>query len=110
MRSPVRWRDDVGWEYQCPDCRSFWPLDPEFWPQRRMTRCRACANAKDRGYESKRAYSRSYYRANRTRILERQRDYGQAHRDAVLANKRAYYEANAEDIKAKQRARYRTAA
>lgn len=65
--TPVRWRDDVGWEKRCDECAKrdtdarFWPLTLEFWnPKKSMRRCRSC----QRALEAKAA--RAKYLANTT--------------------------------------------
>lgn len=59
VRSTVRYREDTGWECQCPECSEYLPLDAEFWePKRGMTRCRGCWRANDR------AVQRARYRAS----------------------------------------------
>lgn len=52
--SGIRYRDDVGFEARCGDCRTYWPLDLEYWdPAHGMVRCRGChrdsRRARDRG-------------------------------------------------------------
>ena len=81
--TPIRWRDDTGWEYRCGDCADrnrecFWPLTDEFWDRKRtMRRCRSCQAALDARrareryhrsttvQERKREASRRYHRATR---------------------------------------------
>ena len=84
--TPIRWREDTGWEYRCDGCASrgmarFWPLDDdEAWDKKRgMKRCRACWRALDRRTSRERhasseevrrrkaAYSRRY-RADNKRV------------------------------------------
>jgi hypothetical protein len=57
----VRWDDDIdGFQLRCEYCERakvacWWPLTREFWnPEKGMTRCRACWNAKNRSYGRRR--------------------------------------------------------
>ena len=85
IATPIRWREDTGWEYRCGSCvaldeASFWPLTDEFWDKKRgMLRCRACWRALDRqasrqrhaSSEEIRAHKRAYsrrYRAQNKRV------------------------------------------
>lgn len=91
--TPIRWREDTGWEYRCGDCAQkaaecFWPLTEEFWDRKRtMRRCRSCQKAldarnfraryaNDPGYrERQKAKGRRYHRetAHARSIYDQQR-------------------------------------
>lgn len=70
--TPIRWREDTGWEYRCGDCKaarraSFWPLTMEFWaPHKGMLRCRACWKEWEHKFQSR-------YRADHRAELRRKR-------------------------------------
>lgn len=75
----------------CLACGEFWPMTPEFWVRRNVTRCRACVN------EAKSVRNRARYRADpeyRERRLRLQRaSYAQLMADterhqAFLAERR----------------------
>jgi hypothetical protein len=75
--TPIRWRDDTGWEYRCGDCAAkaidcFWPLTDEFWDRKRtMRRCRSCQKNRD-ARRSRELYRKSpQYRENQRRAAKR---------------------------------------
>lgn len=86
IKTPIRWRDDTGWEFRCGDCAKagtsrFWPLTEEFWDRARgMLRCRACWRARDR--QMAMGYFRSNPESWREQRRERQREARRAHREA----------------------------
>jgi hypothetical protein len=64
--SPVRFREDVGFEFRCPTCRTFWPLSREFWyPRRGMRRCLACIRAADARGQRRRYLRNTTHRERR---------------------------------------------
>lgn len=116
--SGVRWREDVGYELRCRDCRTYWPLSDEWWSRRNFSRCKACAqrhkNALDRARYARdpeararrrqylAAYRRDARRAKSLYQFERYwsdpdaarkvaRDRYYRDRDAILERKRARY-------------------
>lgn len=76
--TPVRWREDTGWEFRCGDCAKaqdacFWPLADEFWDKARgMVRCRACWRALDRR-ASRESYARLSPEAKAEKVAARRR-------------------------------------
>lgn len=83
--TPVRWRDDVGWEKRCDDCAArnvarFWPLTDEFWDKRKtMRRCRSC----QRSFDAKRA--RALYLSSTTYRERRRAASRKYHRETRAA-------------------------
>ncbi len=105
--APVRWREDVGWEYRCDACTErgegmrFWPLTEEYWNHRRgMARCRACWLAFDR------QKAREYRATHREARLAYERERYRANRRVYLIKRREYYERRKDYIRAKARERY----
>ena len=53
--SPIRKRDGV-YEYRCPTCRTWWPIDDDHWrPGNGFRRCKACWNGYHKLWERERA-------------------------------------------------------
>jgi hypothetical protein len=116
--SGVRFREDVGLELRCRYCKTYWPIDREWWDFRNFSRCKACTkkqkNALDRERYRRdpvaRAKSREYqkhYRAiaSKAKALyshERYWENVEAERKKAMV----YYHANREAILEKKRARY----
>lgn len=77
--TPIRWREDTGWEFRCGDCAQkeearFWPLTDEFWDKRRgMLRCRACWRDLDRRVSRERHASSEEVRERKRRYSKRYR-------------------------------------
>jgi hypothetical protein len=94
----VRFREDVGWEMRCDDCKAlgrgacYWPLLPvgEFWSARTQIRCQACERERIR--RARRRYDAKRPRDRRT-AAAKARDYYYANRAAILARHRAHYAA-----------------
>lgn len=97
--TPIRWRDDTGWEARCGDCAArnearFWPLTDEFWDKRKsMRRCRSC----QKSLEAKRA--RESYQSD-TAVRERRRLAARRYRAQTLASQRIKAKTKWEAIKA----------
>lgn len=89
----VRFREDVGWEMRCDDCKLrgrsafYWPLLPvgEFWSARTQIRCQACERERIARYRrrhpttrvnkmSAAMKARVRYYANRETILRQHRE------------------------------------
>lgn len=117
--APVRRHED-SWEYRCPHCLIFWPLDDEFWWPLNMARCRACQLVVRREKERARFRADATLRArrllaNRAYRAEVGRDIPNLKRwirywkdpEAERARVRARYQANREAINAARRAAYK---
>jgi hypothetical protein len=95
--TPIRWREDTGWEYRCPECakanrQCFWPLGPEFWDRPRgMARCRACWKARDA--RASRARYAALPELKKERRREQARSYRRAARHAQAIKDRAEWQA-----------------
>lgn len=118
MSQPVRWsRTESEWQYRCSECRSWWPLDFDFWtPTHGMARCKACWAEYQRRYQAERrsdetvvvgiraaqrakyaatrdvknASTRAWKARNRERIRAYQREYYAKNRDRMLEYRRRY--------------------
>lgn len=106
----ARFRQADGWEGFCPGCRSWWPIDLEYWPaQIRGGLCRACflefgrERARDRRKDPvKRNRNVEYvraYRASRTPVQKaaesaKRREWRLAHVERLREKQRAYHAAN----------------
>ena len=100
MRSSgrVRYREDVGWEMRCDDCKAaghsgiYWPLLPvgEFWSERCQVRCQGCERERLARYRRRHQIFKP--RDKRT-AAEKARAHYYANRDAILAQHRARYAA-----------------
>lgn len=60
-----RYRNDIGFERRCPECRDWWPIDLEFWDRRWTARCRACIRAWKRENQNRRYAEEPEYRETR---------------------------------------------
>jgi hypothetical protein len=116
--SGVRYREDVGLELRCRACRTYWPLEREWWDFRSFSRCNACArkaknaSARRRMQEdpelrrrrriyqvqyrkdakaAKSLYAFDRYWANVEVERERARDRYYANRETILEKKRQKY-------------------
>lgn len=98
----VRFRDDTGFEGRCEYCRSWWPIDREFWyPKHGLRRCKACWAMYHREHEAgrrkddivaemKRQRSRERYHMNKVRHLAKTAEWKRANREHVAAYNREY--------------------
>lgn len=102
-KSYLRYRDDVGMEHRCWDCREYWPLTPEFWDMKSFVRCRACW----RKYKNRK--QNEQYRADkeaRARAKVYQAQYRKQARRAKMLYAQVYYWADPEKHRARAKARY----
>lgn len=98
----VRHREDTGFEGQCEYCRTWWPLDTEFWrPHAGLRRCEACWALYKREHEAgrradeivrlmKNTRGREAYYMNRPQRLESNRRWKAANRERVREYNREY--------------------
>lgn len=98
----LRYREDTGFELCCGECRTYWPLDLEFWSKVGFSRCKACWAA------YKRRSQRENYR--RPEVRAKRHAYQVAYRKDASYAKRLYqqekYWADPEKHRAKARERY----
>jgi hypothetical protein len=93
--TPIRYREDVGWEYRCESCAlngkaSFWPLTSEFWdPRQGMLRCRSCIAAYNQ--DRRRAVEAAKSPEEKASYLAAKRIEYQRHRAAALILQREQY-------------------
>lgn len=86
-QTPIRWREDTGWEARCGECAdrtvaAFWPLTDEFWDKRKtMRRCRSCQKAREA------RIARERYLTDTT-VRERRRASARKYRLETLASQR----------------------
>lgn len=86
--TPVRYREDTGWEFRCAECTRrgkarFWPLTDDFWwKSRGMLRCRACWQSHDR--ERMRRQYRAMSEAEREVRRQKQRAYRKHHASPIV--------------------------
>lgn len=113
----VRYREDVGWEMRCEDCKTkdgtggfYWPLLPygEFWGKC-LSRCVACERARIRRHR-RRTKGRSpdpvSAADSRRNAAAKARIRYYRNREVILARHRAKYAADSDRILAERRRRY----
>ena len=100
----VRFRADLGFEGRCDYCRSWWPIDEEFWqPASGLRRCKACWALYHREHEAgrrkdeivaamKRQRNRERYHMNKDRYLQATRAWKARNRERIAAYNKAYRE------------------
>ena len=91
----VRWREDVGFEGRCEQCREWWPITGEHWNAARhggWKRCKACQHdgnlaiqrrlyAKNRRSPAFLAYQKQWYRDHSVRLCAQARARTQRYHD-----------------------------
>lgn len=114
----VRWREETGFEGKCDYCRSWWPIDKEFWYVKNgLRRCKACHAEYHRLHEAGRRASeivrqlkntraREAYRLNRHRNSEAQKAWRERNKEHIRAYNKAYREVHKDRLREQRKAYY----